>query len=110
MDKSVFLWHHKWHFPLFLQINNYRQIHRLNYQWQAGIHFNWPIVGQYGVIYEYVNILNTIPIYFTNLFSFLEKYMYFNEAWAGGIDQQHFYVNGVFLFPSKNSQKPYYMI
>ena len=26
-----------------VQMTNDRQIHRLNYQWQACIHFNWPI-------------------------------------------------------------------
>ena len=28
-----------------------RPIHRLDYQWQASIHFSWPIVGQYDVIF-----------------------------------------------------------
>ena len=30
---------------------NYSHIHRLYYQWQASIHFNWPIVGRYDVIF-----------------------------------------------------------
>ncbi len=29
-----------------IEMTNDRQIHRQNYQWQASIHFNWPMVGQ----------------------------------------------------------------
>ena len=32
-------------------MTNDRQIHRLNYQLQASKHFNWPMVGQYEVIF-----------------------------------------------------------
>ena len=32
-------------------MNNDRAIHRLNYQWQASIDFNLPMVGQYDVIF-----------------------------------------------------------
>ena len=32
-------------------MTNGRLINNLNYQWQASIHFNWPKVGQYDVIF-----------------------------------------------------------
>ena len=32
-------------------MTNDRPIHSLNYQWQASIHFNWLMVGQYDVIF-----------------------------------------------------------
>ena len=35
---------------LTIQINNDRPLHRLNYQLEASIHFNLPMVGQYDVI------------------------------------------------------------
>ena len=31
--------------------DQYRSIQILNYQWQASIHFNWPMVVQYGAIF-----------------------------------------------------------
>ena len=34
-----------------IQMTNDKPIHRLNFQWQASIHFNWPMVGQYDVIF-----------------------------------------------------------
>ena len=39
------LWRHT------IQTTNDRPIHRLNYQWQACIHFNWPMLGPYDVIF-----------------------------------------------------------
>ena len=30
---------------------NDRPIHKLNYQWQSSIHFNWPIFGHHDVIF-----------------------------------------------------------
>ena len=38
----------KWHHTK--QITTDKSIHTLNYQWQASIHFNWQMVGQYDVI------------------------------------------------------------
>ena len=35
-----------------IQITNDRPIHRLNHQWQASIHFNSSLVGQYDVIFK----------------------------------------------------------
>ena len=35
-----------------LQMTSYRPIQRLNYQWQAGIHFKWPMISQYEVIFS----------------------------------------------------------
>ena len=32
-------------------MTNDRRVHRLNNQWQANIHFNWPMVDQYDVIF-----------------------------------------------------------
>ena len=32
-------------------MTNDRPIHILNYQWEASIHFNCPIIGQYTVIF-----------------------------------------------------------
>ena len=34
-----------------MQMTNDMPIHRLNDQWQASIHYNWPMVGQYIVIF-----------------------------------------------------------
>ena len=42
-----------------LKMTNNRPIHRLNYQWQASIHFNWPMVGQYDIIF-----IGTIKCFF----------------------------------------------
>ena len=32
-------------------MTNDRPIHKLNYQWEASIHYNWQMVGQYDVIF-----------------------------------------------------------
>ena len=34
-----------------IQITNDRPIHRLNHQWQASIHFNCSVAGQYDFIF-----------------------------------------------------------
>ena len=44
-----------------IQMTNDRQIHRLNYQLQASIHFNWPMVGQYNLIF-----IGTIKSFISN--------------------------------------------
>ena len=40
----------KWCYTI--QMTNAMSIHRLNYQWQASIHFYWPTVGQYDVFFR----------------------------------------------------------
>ena len=29
-----------------------RQTHRLNFKWQVSIYFNWPMIGQYDVLFD----------------------------------------------------------
>ena len=43
-----------------IQMTNDRPIHRLNYQWQASIYFNWTMVGQYDVTFyrHYKKLMN----------------------------------------------------
>ena len=49
-----------------IQMTNDRPIHRLIYQWQASINFNWLMAGQYDVIfYEKIN-RNGINTFFFN--------------------------------------------
>ena len=37
-----------------IQMANDRPIHRVNYQWQASIPFNWPMAGKYDVIFVFI--------------------------------------------------------
>ena len=54
-------------------MTNDRPIHRLNSQWQASIHFNRPMVGQYDVITmkRFINDLNRLKPIPIDVFIFL---------------------------------------
>ena len=60
--ESLYNAYKKWRHTI--QMTTDRPIHRLNYQWQASIYFNWLMVGQYDVIfYRYGKKLKGMRFY-----------------------------------------------